>query len=57
LVNADDYGYIDRAYAMQVIAATDTPSISLGISAVPEPTTVALLTFLSTIFVRRRRSA
>ncbi|HEV8291200.1 MAG TPA: PEP-CTERM sorting domain-containing protein, partial [Tepidisphaeraceae bacterium] len=57
VINADDYAYIDRAFAMQAIAASDTPATLAGISAVPEPTTVGLLTFLLPLLARRRRIA
>ena len=57
LINADDYTLLDRAYAMQVLAATTQAPASLAISAVPEPATVGLLTFLLPVFVRRRRIA
>jgi hypothetical protein len=58
IINSDDYAILDRAYAMQVLAAAQAPSsLSLGISAVPEPATVGLLTFLLPVLARRRRSA
>jgi hypothetical protein len=56
-INADDYAILDRAYAMQVIAAGGTPSELPRISAVPEPATVGLLTFLLPLLARRRRMA
>jgi len=57
VINADDYSYIDRAFAMQVIAAQGDRQTLGGIAAVPEPSTVALLTFLSPLLARRRRLA
>ena len=56
-VNTDDYTYLERAYSTQLGAPAETTSVYLGISAVPEPATVALLTFLLPVFVRRRRLA
>ena len=57
VINADDYSYIDRAFAMQVIAAQGDLQTLGGIRAVPEPSTVGLLTFLMPLLARRRRSA
>src|SRR5207237_6937668 len=53
VVNADDYAYINRAFAMQMISASNVPSSFMGISAVPEPTMVGFVMSLTGLLARR----